>query len=346
MVLLAALGVAACDALSQQDEPQQAPPFIHVVGANVGTNQPLDADGAIQIAFDRYLNPSTVNRQGIGLRDLFGNAPLNPLVDYDPITRVVTLSNPNPGQPFLNDQQFYELVFPVATVGDASSFGLVAIDGATIDPATPSISFEVVSMGRRPPGLRPTVVTPPPPINFCSDVMPLFRVVVSGVEGACGTGTCHGVNSSLESAMGLVLTTEEGIRHTAIGVPAVETTTAGQSTALPPQSVFPVGMPIIDPGYPGNSYLLYKLLKADDVDGSGGPIPYTACNPTTTPFPYGPGLGLASPDEDMRLADLIPGRRMPWGKSPLTIDEMERIRAWILQGARVDDCTMCYASSP
>jgi predicted DNA-binding protein (UPF0251 family) len=32
---------------------------------------------------------------------------------------------------------------------------------------------------------------------------------------------------------------------------------------------------------------------------------------------------------------------MPWGQTPLTIDEMERIRLWIAEGAEVDDCTTC-----
>ena len=73
---------------------------------------------------------------------------------------------------------------------------------------------------------------------------------------------------------------------------------------------------------------------------------YTACNPVTPAFAYGPSAGLATADEATRLGGFIPGRRMPWGKTPLTLDQMERIRMWILQGAPVTDCSTCYASAP
>jgi len=338
---------------------------VHVVGANVGTSTPLLAytqkdgtivDDGIRIAFDRFLNPSTVNRQGIGLRDLNGNAPDSPIIDYDPITRVVTISNPNPGLTWLVPGQQYEVLFPIATA-EAGSFGLRAIDGAPVDPSTQTIGFSVTAVSDRYVGTHLEGPTGPPVIHFCSDVMPIFAAtnLSATKEGACGSAACHGIpENKLYTASGLVLDTSDGIRNTAIGVPAEETTTGALSTPLAPQAVFSVGMPIIDPGNPGNSYLLYKLLKADNgaPDASGATVPYTACVPTTPPFDYGPGPGFASPDEAARLAELIPGRRMPWGDTtaqhgpapPLTIDEMERIRLWILEGAQVDDCTTCGAS--
>jgi hypothetical protein len=290
------------------------------------------------------LSPDTANRQGVGIRDLFGNAPSSPVIDYDPITRTLTLSNPNPGMPFLISGQSYELVFPVFNA-DSGPFGLVAIDGATMDPTTPTIAFPVIDPLPNPPTY--------PTVHFCADVMPIFRVPLpSGTEGACGGSTCHGLSAPpnpLQTSQGLVLDTEDGVLHTAIGVAAEETTTTAATGAISPQAIFPAGMPIIDPGYPANSYLLYKLLKYDDgvPDASGASIAYTpTCFPITQPFNYGPAPGFASVDEETRLANLVPGRRMPWGGTPLTIDEMERIRLWILQGAQVEDCSSCYASSP
>jgi hypothetical protein len=339
--------------LDQKDEPQPPPPFVHVVAANVGVDTPLLAytasdgvtvvEGSIEIAFDRFLNPATVNRQGVGLRDLFGNAPDSPIVQYDPITRVAVLSNPNPGQTWLTVGQPYEIVFPVATT-EAGSLGLLAIDGASMDPVAPlafastqTLGFNVAAAPGSPPPLPPT-------IDFCSDVMPIFRAPTATlIEGACGTASCHGIpNNTLTTAQGLVLDTEDGIRHTAIGVLAEETATSALTSPLAPQIAFPTGMPIIDPGNPGNSYLMYKLLKYDDgvPDASGATVVYNACNLTTPPFDYGPS-GFASTAEATRLSDLIPGRRMPWGHTPLTIDEMERIRLWIAEGAEVDDCTTC-----
>lgn len=310
------VALAACDILNQTDEPQTPPPFVHVVAANVGPQTPLLAytaadgvtivEGSIELAFDRFLNPATVNRQSVGLRDLFGNAPDSPIVQYDPVTRVVVLSNPNPGQTWLTVNQPYGIIFPVVTP-EAGSLGILAIDGATVDPNTPltfvgarTLGFTVTAASGSPP---PT----PPTIDFCSDVMPIFRAPSADLtkEGACGTSSCHGIPSSmLTTADGLVLTQEDGIRYTAIGVLAEETATSALTTPLAPQLAFPTGMPIIDPGNPGNSYLMYKLLTYDDgvPDASGASVLYTACKPTTPPFDYGPS-GFASADEATRLSN-------------------------------------------
>jgi hypothetical protein len=62
-------------------------------------------------------------------------------------------------------------------------------------------------------------------------------------------------------------------------------------------------------------------------------------------------------DERARLAQLILGRAMPYPldlpagmqtaqsedptRAPLTFDELERLRAWIAQGAQVSACGLC-----
>ena len=354
------LFVAACDALSQKDEPQPPPPFVHVVAANVSPQTPLPQDGVVQIAFDRYLSPLSVNRQSVGLRDLFGGAPNSPIVQYDPVTRVVTMSNPNPGQPWLEVGHSYEIVFPIAT-SDPASFGIRAIDNAPMDPATGPLGFAIAPPTGNPPAS--------PKIDFCNDVFPLFAARyqdpnLGNVGGRCTNIACHGTGSgsaTYAAATGLVLNSAEGIRHTALGVQAAETTTGALSTPLAPQLVFPAGMPIIDPGNPGDSYLLYKLLLPDEdgslPDAGGASTSYTpSCGSVTAPFDYGPGASFASPDEAARLAAHVPGRRMPWGDfdagaidthaTPLTLDEIERIRLWITQGAQVDDCSACQATIP
>lgn len=339
-----------------QDEPSSPPPFVHVVASNVGLQSPLPADGVIQVAFDRYLNPLSANRQGVTLVDEFGNIPgTPPIVVYDPVTRVVTISNPNPGAPWLEVGQFYKVIFPVSAP-DASTLGLRAIDGATIDPATPAIGFSVAAPTGNPPV--------DPRIDFCSDVFPLFAATRSqpGIQGVCSSGACHGGDPT-SAAQGLALSKPEWIRSTAIGVEAVETTTAALGSPLPPEPAFPTGMPIIDPGNPGDSYLLYKLLLPD-MNGvpsaRGASVVYSACKPITAPFDYGPSASFASSDEAARLSAHVPGRRMPWGDfqadgtftqgggTPLTLDEIERIRLWIQQGAEIDDCSQCPAteSSP
>jgi len=269
-----------------------------------------------------------------------------PIVTYDPVVRVVTISNPSPGKPWLEVGQFYTLVFPVAT-DDGGPFGLRAIDDATIDPATKAIAFQVA-----PPNGSPPVV---PTIDFCVDVFPIFAAKRDPfMRGACTASGCHAGDNT--AAEGLVLAKPDEIRRTAIGVLAAETANSALTTPLPPQAAFPVGMPIIDPGDPGNSYLLYKLL-IPDLNGvpsaSGTSFAYACAGASITPpFDYGIAAGFASADEQARLSNYVVGRRMPWGDytgdplhpftlgggTPLTLDEIERIRAWIAQGAEIDEC--------
>jgi len=333
------------------DRPAVPPPYIHVVASNVGNGAPLPNDGVIKVAFDRYINPLTMNRQGIALRDLFGNAPDSPIIQYDPVTRTATLSNPGPDPThWLLEGTTYELSFPIAT-DEAGSFGLRAIDGATMDPTTQKIAFMVAPPTGNPPKL--------PVIDFCADIFPLFAAQrtdpgAAGVQGLCSNKNCHGAQSNATNftAAGLVLNSQEGIRHTAIGVQATEATTGALSVAITAQNSFPVGMPIIDPGDPGHSFLIYKLLLPDvngAPDGGGTNFSYGGCSATTGAFDYGPNPQLASADEATRLAQFVHGRRMPWGDvdqngnfpptggTPLTLDEIERISVWILQGAHVDD---------
>ena len=262
------------------------------------------------------------------------------------------LSNPNPGQTWLTIGTPYELVFPVAT-DEAGSFGLRAIDNATIDPNQPNIGFSITAPTGNPPS--------DPKIDFCADVFPLFAANRPGTaaRGLCSNGTCHGVQSgtpNLGAAQGLVLETEDGIRHTALGVEALETTTASSSGSTSPEPAFPSGMPIIDPGNPGDSYLLYKLLLPSAGPTASTPYAYSlACATPQTP-PFDPLAVLASPDEAQRLAAHVVGARMPWGDldsaglnfvypgTSLAVTDLEKIRLWISQGAAVDDCTACPAT--
>ena len=64
----------------------------------------MPADGAVQIAFDRYLLPATVNRQSVVIVDGANQQlgpDLAPIVLYDPIARPVTLAPPT--QPWLTE---------------------------------------------------------------------------------------------------------------------------------------------------------------------------------------------------------------------------------------------------
>lgn len=90
-----------------------------------------------------------------------------------------------------------------------------------------------------------------PKVDFCADVLPIF-------QAKCASPTCHGDGG--QAAAGLVLTTPAGVAKTAIGVVARGADTTGRSGA--PESegeVFGVGMPLVAPGNPASSWLLYKV---------------------------------------------------------------------------------------
>ncbi len=103
IVLAASAATAACDT-GKRDNQKTLGPAVLVVSVNVGDKAPLPADGAIQIAFDRYLLPATISRQSVILLDSAKNpvaTDLAPIVLYDPIARTVTLAPPK--QPWLTE---------------------------------------------------------------------------------------------------------------------------------------------------------------------------------------------------------------------------------------------------
>ncbi len=321
---------------------------MHLVAANVGLDKKLPQNQPIQLAFDRLLLPDTVIRQSFILVDSF-NQPLNPAVTYDPVTRVVTLSNPDPndtsGTNWLKVDQPYKIVFFIPQGADDQS-GIRAIDRATLDPSQAGqLGFQVA-----PPNPDLPAETQ---MSFCRDVLPIFST-------RCSASTCHGApaqgapgalttDGTTRPAAGLVLETSDGVRNTALRRVANGSNVgalAGEGRS--PGRVFGVDMPIIAPGNPSNSWLLYKLMLAPAPDADGGVL---QCNGQAPAAPLGPTTAYLplGDDERARLSDHVRGNQMPYPPRPgtgdksenLTFDELERIRAWIAQGANVDSCGAC-----
>lgn len=302
----------------------------------------MPADGSIQVAFDRFLLPTTVLRQSMVLRDAAGN-PLTsgPLPIYDPATRTVTLANPNPaGGNWLVPDQFYKVTFPVPS-GDEDNNGFRAIDRATLDPAgVREIAFKAVA--------PPAGGTPSPRImRYCNEIFPLIR-------DRCSSSSCHGSiepGSTKRPASGLVLDSPEGLTHTAFGHVANGANTGARAGAAAEGAIFGVDMPIIQPGNPGSSWLVYKLLLARPPitpapDALRDPCP--ADKKTVTPALLAPPDVLVTPaalsdEERSVLSDAITGREMPYPPTytALTDAEIRRVSAWIAQGARTADCSKC-----
>lgn len=346
-VLATAAFLAACDQGKQHDQKTLGP-AVHVVDANVGPDKALPADGSIQIALDRLLLPVTAVRQSFILADANNNA-LQPLVTYDPVRMVVILSDPDgtsgqwlmPGQP-------YKVIMPVPPKAGDTEFGLRAIDGATLEQAQ-QIGFLVTS---------PLGAGGAQKESFCGDVLPIF-------QARCNSGECHGAPSQTtpserfpdgrtKPAAGLVLDNSVGVAQTAIGRVAQGSNTsaiAGNPSA--PSSKLGISMPIVDPGNPGNSWLMYKLLLAVPQGDETTALNARDCQGALVPFTVQPSLNVTastpSDEERARLSDLVLGSQMPYPPEPgvdnrgsnLTVDELERVRVWIAQGASVDDCSAC-----
>lgn len=277
----------------------------------------LAIDDRIELSFDRFLNPLTVTRQSVALRDAFNQAPVNPTVSYDPVRRVVTLANPSFGKPWLLAGQPYKVI--VSAPASPDDLSLRAIDGAGLAKTVVIGFFAAPARG----------VAPEPTVSFCRDVFPVLRSC-NGCHGAPAAG------QRVEAIAGLVLETESGIEATAKNRVAIGTNRGARSAVAPPGPSFGIDMPIIDPGNPGNSYLLYKLVAQP-----GGATPWTKqpCPGAAVVPKWAVATAPRADDaETERLTNVMGGFPMPYAREGVSDEELDRLRLWIAQGAKVESC--------
>jgi hypothetical protein len=209
----------------------------------------------------------------------------------------------------------------------------------------------------------------PPPFVAGAPPPPSYYVA------ACQSPNCHGAPQSTmvtprfptgesEPAEGLVLDTPAYVAQTAIGKVANESNVGAMASSGAPGAIFGINMPIIDPGTsgtgdPANSWIMYKVLLGEPLPESMNQIPAVACNAFKTTTSYPAGVSPVITDaERARLSNFIPGREMPYpppvdagdmgdvltipppgglDDDALTLDQMERLRLWIRQGALFDE---------
>ena len=285
-----------------------------------------------------------MTRQAFVLRDPTGGA-INPVVYYDPVARTVSLSNPScgsgnavdggTGSSWLTVGQTYTVTLTIPANAQ-DPYGARAIDGQTLDPSQPDtsrvIGFPIVA----PTGGGALVCGPSSPkIHFCADILfPIFAQ-------KCASSLCHAspqtAGGGSRPAADLILDNYLGVAHTALAVrPSHGSNTGPRVVPGDPGRLFGIDMPVIDPGHPANSWMLYKLLLAV-------PSPPAATDGGTTGpnVPVRNNVWAQDDPERASLSEYMLGREMPYpggGYAPLTLEELERVSYWIAQNAPACDC--------
>jgi hypothetical protein len=312
-------------------------------GADAEDSCGVPVNATLTLRFDRFLNPASVNRQAI--RVFTGDPNLSPVipfdVHYDPVERVVEFRMPS-GYGFV-PRALYQLELVVPAQPD--DFGIRAFDGAPLaaNGAPLSLSF----MTSR--------VTEQPAFRSAPSCEEIVRDVLADPElGNCASGDCHhsGPHRLGGAPQGLWLDGRQNLRITAIGRVAHETEFGDQSgVPLQDSPRFGVQMPLIDPRNPGNSFLLYKLLRNPknfepcpaETEQELSPVCMTSADPGESLYQRLPlsefDSVLPSPEESERLREwFVRGEPMPFPRGEargVSLQGLRALTAFIAAGA---DC--------
>lgn len=301
---------------------------------------------AFKLTFDRFLEPLSAVRQAICVQPRLDNVNgpegctngvfFTPA--YDPVRREVVY-RPGAGQAPLSPDDLYKFTAYVGVTADAGGFR--TFEGTPL--AAPFVREFQVRMGAGAPDPAPTSdqfcnspcasacgpscetdpmgKTKATCVKDCVDACPPSPRSVSVTLSGCATCHANSADGKTVAAEGLDLSSAAAIAATAIGHTAHGTQT-GEHAQNPDESPprFGRAMPILDPLFPGNSYLLYKLLASHE-----------------TPLENPP-----DPVEVQRLRrSLVVGIPMPPSTEPkafLNPGEAEWISAWLAQGAPAPLC--------
>jgi hypothetical protein len=336
LLLLAALTtgalVASCDRGSPELSPLDTAPLRVVATSPADNEQSVATNAAIRVRFDRFLRPETAIRQSIrvtgGTIDaetggaIAGEAYLEP--SYDAVERVVTYRLPA-GSAWAPGVRYTVTLWAAR---DNGGFGTRAWDGQELEA---SVVFGFT------PGTEASEI-PAPPVSaaYCGSCVDDVRILgARDVLRNCAISGCH---AGKEPEVGLNLEDRAGIERTALRLPAHETFTGPSSTDAPKNpNLFGVNMPIIDPGNPGNSFLLFKaMIRPDNYETNTGDDQ----KQLTSDQPVG-GEKTPSEAEIVRLENgFVKGQPMPVFQS-IGIHQLRTLQAWIAAGAPLADDASC-----
>jgi hypothetical protein len=272
-------------------------------------------DAAIEVRFSRFLLPSTATRQSIGVFTRFPDLGVFLSAEYDLVERVVTYRPFGaPWEPGV----LYTVRIPFPT--EDAPDGFRAFDGVPLEGDGEELRFSFRTARDAPA----TTSSDAPP--SCRDVLNIF-----GAAG-CAGAQCH---AGSEPAAGLLLDSGQGLVDTAIRRVSHEAETGpevGRPLVTPGR--FGTQMPIIEPGNPSNSYLMYKVLI--------NPANYGAGDDCVSAHDVGQtdGCPLPSEREVSRIRDaFVRLDPMPPNERALpSIAALRQIADYIAAGASLDDC--------
>lgn len=380
--LHAVLATAGCDVGEPAIQPVDAPPVQLIeVRATTGLDDdyrpvrtPLDPGGSTQVLstasfvlkFDRFLLPRAVGPQfgpeslcvsgdlATQVRtyaDCVNPVPLAPT--YNPVRREVIFRQIDGGPRLLPGTRYALTV--LGPVDESAPSGIRAFDGA---PLRENVRIEFTVAAADPPQAMPER---PPTGEFycyrdaecvateCANDPVCAQCSIGGV--ALYLGSCMGCHRGAEAAAGLDLDVGapqynkvDSVLATAIGHAAHQTQT-GERAHVGEESPdrFGTAMPIIDPGDPGNSYLLYKILIGQNaVDPSLTPDQAEQHRAELDRLRAGFVMGLPMPPTGLTFklfsSDPADALLVPH------VDGMDILTAWILNGAEPRDCTAAPAA--
>ncbi len=305
----------------------------------------VPTNATISLRFDRFLNPLTANRQAIRVYsgDPASSGAIPYQVTYDPVERVVQYRLP-PGYAYEPNALYrIELVVPAPD----DEYGVRAFDGAPLADA-----------GDVP--LAASFFTGPGPVDQPAGEAPSCAQIVEQVflsaPASCGRGSCHSSLAPQGAPHGLWLDSGANFSATAIERVARQTELGDRSGGIPLErpARFGVRMPLVMPGSPGGSYLMYKLMRdprafepcsEDDPELEGSMSELCrenadACVSAYPDIPLADGTCLAPPEEELtRLREwFVRGEPMPIPRPVaryLGLQQLRAVSRFIAAGA---DC--------
>ncbi len=309
---------------------------------SISSGKPVTTTTSLRLRFDRFLLPASALRQSVCLRSdtatveafdqCAGAVFLEPA--YDPVRREVTYRL-RPGEPLAPDTEYKLTVF--GAVDPRAVAGFRAFDGARLENTAYQFSFRTNAAD--PAGTADEVgpqgdtfckndpcVTACGADQDCAALCPVGAFIA--LRNGCGFKGCHKPGDDVGAAMGMDLSDPSGIALTAVGHNAHHSQQGERADdpdlapVLGDARRFGRAMPLIAPGSPGNSYILYKIIAGFD----------------RSVYAADERLPPVSPDEIARLrASVVGGMPMPPG-SAIDAGEIASISAWIAQGAEVTSC--------